>query len=466
MPYAKPAKLIIEASEKKYPFYAQGRSINLDFTIKNVGQSYAFDVGLEVLTDDVILEKPKSYLGRLGPTSILVEVTVMTKSPAEYIFISGDLRWINFDKSEGKESFEFRLEGQRSDIDWDKLAREDPYSIEAIENEDELVGRTEILDQLVAQAQTKYLGSSYLFGQKRVGKTSIAKALKTHLTKSNPCDFLVVYLQGGDYIHPNPNTTIENLGKGICEEIKFADTRFSSLEIPVFDGALSPLSSFLNNIIRMAPEYRILFILDEFDELPVGLYVPEPIGDAFFLTLRSISSKAPFGFILVGGERMQLILNYQGAALNKFQVIRVDYFDKMKHWSDFQDLIRRPVKNYGLEIADTALSKIYEQTAGNPYFAKMICKSLFKIMVENRDCHVIGKEVKEAINQALNNADINSFLHFWKDGVFEKGSRAGEVLMIRRRLILAFAEVLRQYGKAGKRPNYGKSKTIRTGIHC
>ena len=107
---------------------------------------------------------------------------------------------------------------------------------------------------------------------------------------------------------------------------------------------------------------------------------------------------------------MQFVFDCQGEALNKFQTIRVDYFDKERHWNDFQDLVLRPVKSW-LIFVDTALVRLHSEAAGNPFFTVLICRSLFKIMVSRRDRHVTVDEVEEAIEAALENCSPTSFAH-------------------------------------------------------
>ena len=447
---SKPAAVSVKKLEKKFPLHAIGADINIGFIVQNAGPGHAFDIYLKfTATDNLRIKRPEIYLGYLEPTSIRVEVPLTINSAEEIAIASVDVSWTNFDRSNANKSFEFELQSQRTDIDWEGLAKEEPYSLEAVETESELVGRREVLEQLIAQAQAKSIGSSYIFGQKRVGKTSIVKTLHTYLRDLKLSNYLVVYLEGGDYVDPDPITTIERLGRRICQEIKEADPRFNNLEIPDFIGALSPLAEFLRSVVRVAPDYHILFILDEFDELPIELYKRGSIGDAFFLTLRSISGKRPFGFILVGSEKMDFIMSCQGDALNKFQAIRIDYFDRDEHWPDFQELIRRPVEQR-LEISDDALIAIYEQTAGNPYFAKLICKPLFKMMVARRDCHVTRTEIEECTKRTLQTVASNSFQHFWEDGIFQEGDRAEEVSMSRRKLLLYLADVYRGQGIARK----------------
>lgn len=213
----------------------------------------------------------------------------------------------------------------------------------------------------------------------------------------------------------------------------------------MFNGALAPLADYLDKASARAPDLRFIFILDEFDELPLNLYQRGPVGDAFFLTLRAISSKSPFGFILVGGETMARIMRLQGDRLNKFRPMRLDYFDREQHWSDFETLVRMPVDPW-LEITDEALISLYKESAGNPYFAKLLCSELLTLMINRRDCHVTNREALESVRRTLKNISTNSFEHFWRHDVLAQGDAAEEVSVRRRRVFLAMADVFRQGG--------------------
>src|SRR5579875_1814968 len=439
-PISKSAQLTVTTWEKKYPLSAIGRTFDLGFTISNLGPGHALDVHVHVEATDIILKKSDEYLGHLDLSSMIVEFPGQVQEVTTSVLASVEVSWANFDKTQCREEFVFELTGQRSDIDWEQLGREDPYDLEPVTTEDELVGRQEILHQLIAQTEAERVGSSYVYGQKRVGKTSIVRTLATRLSTLNTQPHLALYLEAGDYVQTDAKRTIEHLGQQLCQRIRSADSRFASLDIPAFDsGALSPLSSFLDAVLSIIPNYRILFILDEFDELPHEIYRKGPVGDAFFLTLRSISAKPSFGFLLVGGEKMEFIISYQGIALNKFDHLRVDYFDREKHWPDFQALVRKPAAQF-LEISDNALIALYDQTAGNPYFTKLICRSLFKLLVERRDCYATEREIEEATGRTLRTVGSNSFQHFWEDGLFDTGIRVEERSIERRRVLVLLAE--------------------------
>lgn len=446
-PISKPAFLEIHKVEKKYPFDVVGKEVGLRFLIKNIGTGFGFDIEIDF---DATLEikKSKYFISQIEPSaSIEIELECIVDKVEKIVLVEPKIRWRNYDNSEGFNSFYFELEGQRTDINWESLEKEDPYSLEPATTDRDLVGRKEILSKLESLIKSQSVDSAFIWGQKRVGKTSIVKTLKNKLENLGDKSLYAIYLEGGDYINPEPKITIENLGRKLCREIQNIDIHFRNINIPNFDSSLSPLSDFLESVIELNPKIKILFILDEFDELPIDLYKRTPLGDSFFLSIRSISGKSSFGFILVGSEKMEFIMNCQGDALNKFLPIRVDYFNKEQHWADFQDLVRRPVKNW-MEISDEAISLLYYYTAGNPFFTKQICKSLYGLMVKRRDCHITKKEMEEAIGITLENAAVNMFMHFWEDGIFETGIKAEEVSVNRRKLLLALAETLRKSNKA------------------
>lgn len=435
--------ITVQTSDKKYPFYLQNKEIDLEIDIGNQGPGPAFDVSLTVaaLTDVTHIRSMISIGDLTGQTR--VRLPVKTAGSATDVAVDVDIEWRRFDQRRESKRFTLLFLSQRSDINWGLLATAEPYDLEPVTTEAELIGRSDFLNQLVSMVRGTSVGSAVIFGQKRVGKTSLVKTLANRLAKEFPGDYTVVYLDGGEYVRPDPVRTIEALCKKICDELRLADARWASIAIPHFDGALAPLGDFVNEVSRRTPNRRLLFILDEFDELPTDLYTHNSVADAFFLSLRSISAKSSVGFVLVGSEKMHAILGLQGHELNKFKVMRVDYFDRQQHWGDFVDLVRRPAQD-SLEISDRAVNAIYDYTAGNPYFTKLICKSLFKAMVNRRDGHVTESEINATVQNELRGVGVNSFLHFWEDGIVERGDEQKQVSETRQKVLLCYAEVARR----------------------
>lgn len=453
-PLSKPADLMLTPTEKKYPFNINKANFRISLYVSNIGKGHAFTTEVQVDDHDDSVEflKKQQHIGDISNEAILIEFDCEVCKPENSQLVSFKLIWKDYQGEVQSKDFLFEFIGQNSNIDWDGLRYEEPYTWEPVDTEEKLVGRREILDQLWIKTVIKdKISSFYIYGQKRVGKTSIVKTLKTKILKSNFTNFIPLYLEGGEYKDPQLSRTIQNLGETICTKIKGYDKRFADIEIPKFDGALSPLTRFLDRVAVISPETRILFILDEFDEISTELFKRGEISDSLFLTIRAISNKPNYGFLLVGGEKMDFIISCQGEQLNKFQSIRVDYFDKEKYWTDFQDLVCRPVNGI-LEITDNALDYLYAQTSGNPFFSSIVCAELFSIMVERRDAHVTELEMKQAVKQVIETNGTQIFSHFWEDGIRWSAEKEEEISITRRKILISIARTIIKYEEA-KREN-------------
>ena len=455
-PASKPANLLLRKREKKYPLHTVDKNFNFSLFLTNNGTGKAYDVRLHIEVDDSIQlsdkDKQENFLGNIdaGSTAGDIEISCRVVEPSKSVLVIVTVFWYNFDKSHGSKTEEFNLEAQHENIDWESLQREDPYSLEPVSQQEDLIGRNKILNQLFSGTQSKILSSFFIYGQKRVGKTSVVKTFITQISGRNPDGLHTIYLEAGNFIEPDASKTIEHLGTLLCEEIKKLDPRLSNSNIPKFSSSLSPLSDFLKSAQKSVPDLKIVFIIDEFDELPAELFRLGEMSNAFFLTMRSISNIPAFSFILVGGEKMRFVLDKQAEKINKFERIILDYFDKERHWSDFQSLVRKPVERW-LEIHDEAITYLYEQTAGNPFFTKLICRELFVIMRDRRDCSVSMKEVNDAVNIALKRVSSNFVQHFWKDAIWAPDTETEEQAMYtRKKVLLAFAESVRQFGNPSR----------------
>ena len=430
---------------KKYPFAVAGAEIQIAFAVENGGAGVALDVQFTVEPDDCLsLSSPMQFLDEVGPNTSFEPVEFL----ATVDCASGDsvpgmcrLSWTNGDGSSGESEDIFELPTQRSDIPWATLDTEEPYSLEPVRHAKELVGRSKQLKELVSRLTAPSVGSFWIHGQRRVGKTSIVQNLdEVPGTEA----LTILNLDTGMFIDPDGRETVNNLGRKICTRLVQSNPRLSGLAVPPFDGALSPLDDFLSEALTRDPELRVVIVLDEFDNLPLELYERDrPLSNAFFMTLRSLSAQKPFGFILVGGEKMPEILGMQGEVLNKFRPLRIDYLDRESQWSDFQELVRKPVAEWAT-IRDDAVLKLYEETAGNPFFTNLVCGEMVKDMLIRRDAFVTGVEMNRAIRAAVEEAGSNQFQHFWDDGVVSTSAdRTGRERAARRRVLIALGETLR-----------------------
>lgn len=432
---ALPAELRVTRNSKKYPLSSVGQSLEVLLVIENSGTGFAYNVHFEIISDDAIKLSTLPPISRIHPQSSQnVYVSANVISPSKNASLLVNITWENYGSHEtlSKEGV-FDIETQRIDVDWAYLEAEDIYLLDPVDNEEELYGRESLLKKLIALTNnSRRVGSAYITGQKRVGKTSIANAISNILKENG---FIVVYFEG-DFINSTPEATIQYLGKKICRVVKRQDPKVADITIPTFDRDLSPARDFLDEVVEIS-DRRIVIILDEFDEISPKLYDSNDMADALFMALRNTSSRPNIGFILVGGEKMKLIFESQGMQLNKWKPFAVDYFDFSQ---DYRDIILRPVEKI-LEYDKKSLRLIYEMTAGNPYFTNMLCGEIFNEAISRRDLFITEAEVNRAIEITISNARANTFQHFWDDGVDKRLGHEVDKRIRRRHLLIAIRDV-------------------------
>lgn len=448
----KPTQLDKKEPIMKYPFHIEGKDITIKLNIINKGPGFAFntkiiiedsDPGLKIIKDEI-------NFGTLEPGTVRAEIEATVESVIDSsACIMGKLEWNNFDNKTCEKDFICELDKQNSNLNWDELKRKQPYSLEAVNNEKDLVGRDEVIGQLFSKLTDHDMQSSIIFGQKRVGKTSIAKTLQNKLAKKD--NIITVYCSTGDFNKNNAEYFINDLGKFIVSEIEFSDILDGiNIECGDFNKALSPLKIYLRKIKKIKKDIKFVFIIDEFDELPLELQKDASAKDTFLHNIRSLSNENYIGFVLVGGENMKII-QQSTDRLNKFFAYPVDYFNRQKYWSDFNDLVKKPVDGI-LEYTEDAVSNLFEYTEGNPFYTKLICMNLYKYLCETRNTFISEDETKRAITETINNMGVNNLNHFWLDGINEDDdSRINKIQKQRKIFLLAYANIKRKkHGNVNK----------------
>ena len=443
-PFNLPGRLSLTELGKKYPFTIPDAEVRLAFAVENIGSGIAFDVDLAIDTDDYLsLTTPSQFLDQIDSGERLEPVDFparVVKPTGESVLVACTLTWNDGDGSLKTVERFVELPAQPGNIPWDELRYAEPYSLEPVTKTKDLVGRSKETGLLISKFRAESVGSFCIYGQRRVGKTSVVATLEDMPELEG---ITILNLETGRFIVPDARKTIDNLGMKICTTLLQRNTKLVDLTAPDFVGALAPLDDFLTAAFHHDPSLRLVIVLDEFDALPPRLYRRGDVSHAFFMTLRSLSARRPVGFVLVGGEKMTEILSTQGEVLNKFRPLRIDYLDRQSQWSDFVQLVRKPVEDWAT-ITDDAVTKLYGVTAGNPFFTKFVCTELVEDMKRRRDAYVTAAEMDRAITTAVDQAGINNFQHFWDDGVVATSDETIEQERAsRRRVMLSLGEVLR-----------------------
>ena len=372
-PHGKPAKLEIRDRPRRYPLHLEESNIVIPIELRNSGEGVAFNIEVDLVESiGVVACGEPIHVSSMEPGSMVIEARVRTVQRPErkdHALCVFRVAWINADGRVSENGgFEVLLEPQDPDINWEEMQQRDPYSLAAVMHREQLIGRGRIINRIVGTLSTNEVGSLYIHGEKRVGKTSVAHvALEEMGQRGIQCVFRDI----GTIVHPDPERAINNLTERLTEDVARKVPLLADQAKNIrLDGSLT----FLNRLLEAAADYgtRMVIALDEFDQLPSQLFGRNSSADAFFSGLRSISAIRGIGLVLIAGERMKLIINGAGVYLNRFVPFPVDYIERESQWTDFEILVRQPTEGK-LDFSTEAISRIYEFTAGNPYYTKQIC---------------------------------------------------------------------------------------------
>ena len=86
--------------------------------------------------------------------SFVLDIAAEVVTPSPQASLLAVLSWARAGVRDSCE-FEFRVEAQREDVDWERVELTEPYSLEAVTSENDLIGRKTELRQLRRLANLK-----------------------------------------------------------------------------------------------------------------------------------------------------------------------------------------------------------------------------------------------------------------------------------------------------------------------
>ncbi|MEZ9569084.1 hypothetical protein AB4242_09380 [Vibrio splendidus] len=425
--------------EKKYPLHRENEDVKIFLALKNSGPGIAEKVTsyISEKNDNVLLYTEDIDLGSVHPGDFVLPISFNVITPISSVTLEIIISWEQIGVAEENFiSLSVTITAQSSTIDWDSIKYKNPYSLDIAIGED-FYGRKDKLDRLVSRAQMKNMQSSYITGQRRVGKSSLAKAVEDLVTNNIP-DCHVLNIECGDFKHPDAISTVNALGENIGYFLSEYLPQNLSPILGSMNGSLASLSRLIMSLEKIEPNKKFLIIIDEFDEINQELYRFSEIAETFFLNIRSLSGKKNIGFCLIGAERMSFVMSSQGEKLNKFSRESLNTFKQDEEWQDYEDLIKSSLKEV-IIWHDNAIRAVHNITNGHPYFTKQICSAIFDNAVSSRDSEISVEEVEKSVTRLVAELDVNAFQHFWRDGIQGELDEVEIITLKRCRVLVGYA---------------------------
>lgn len=258
----------------------------------------------------------------------------------------------------------------------------DPYivGVPLTRHQEIFVGRTDASARIEALLRHEDQPPLLLYGQRRMGKTSLLFNLRWMLP--NRIVPLVVDLQGPVAQSLDHQGFLYNIAKGMTASVQQQGLALERLSreslagdpFTAFDDWLDGVETALVNQNRST----ILLALDEFEALDMAMSAGRLREEAVLGTLRHIIQYRPrFKLILAGSHMLSEFGRWSSYLINA-QTIHLSYLKE----AEARQLIERPMKDFPLVYAPSASQRVLDLTRGHPYLVQLLCSEVVALKNE------------------------------------------------------------------------------------
>ncbi|MDX1978727.1 MAG: tetratricopeptide repeat protein [Bryobacteraceae bacterium] len=249
------------------------------------------------------------------------------------------------------------------------LKLRNPYVAgKALGQDKAFVGRQDVIQLVEDELFSPDRNAVVIFGQRRIGKTSILLQLRRRLA---PSLFLPVYFDLMDRAHQPMGQVLHEMAAAISAEIGMPvpDAQLFDDEGVYFRREFLPA---LN--AKLPEDRRPILLLDEFDVLDpeTERQLPQSAAGRTFWSYvrRLMEGESRLGFVFVMGRKADELSADVKAAFKAARYKKVSFLDD-KH---ARELIGTAAAEGTLQFTDAAVNRILQLTSGHPYFTQLVCQ--------------------------------------------------------------------------------------------
>ncbi|GAB4580355.1 MAG: hypothetical protein Fur0022_30950 [Anaerolineales bacterium] len=278
------------------------------------------------------------------------------------------------------------------------------------------VGRADVLREVLRVMRQPHQNIIVLYGQRRIGKTSVLLQLAAELPKEG--HYYPVYFDLQDKASWSLGRVLTDLARAISHDLARQGPPELRATGPLLNDQ-DPVNAFqktwLPTLLQRLPEgHSIVLLFDEFDVLadPKG----GQAGADLFPYLRGLLATDPtrLQFVFVIGRKVE---DLESIALSLFKgapSLRVSLLNKV----DTFELARLSERNGTLQWSEESLEQVWELTHGHPFLTQQLCSRLWENLYDTDPTGiptVIPDDVERAIPETLE-ASRNTLEWLW-DGL-------------------------------------------------
>ena len=262
------------------------------------------------------------------------------------------------------------------------------------------VGRSDITTRIEQLLLDRRRPPLLLYGQRRMGKTSLLNNLGRLLPSTIVP--LFVDLQGPASRASDHAGFLYNIARSMVDSANWQ----RSLALPQLHRhslAQDPFTRFdewLDEVETALGSNTALLTLDEFESLDTAISQRRYNEDDVLGMLRHLIQHRPkFKVMLAGSHNLEEFQRWSNYLIN-VQVVHLSYLNER----EVRQLVEEPIDNFALRYEPDAGNRIYELTRGHPFLVQLICSEIISIKNEQpptaRRLATI-KDVESALPRAL-----------------------------------------------------------------
>ncbi|OQW92147.1 MAG: hypothetical protein BWK78_02540 [Thiotrichaceae bacterium IS1] len=266
------------------------------------------------------------------------------------------------------------------------------------------VGRADVLQEVLRVLRHSRENAMVLYGQRRIGKTSVLQELAAKLPKEGK--YRPVYFDLQDKVRWPLEKVLKELAKNISEVLNQnqpnldadPETAFRQIWLPQWLGAL--------------PADTLLVLL--FDEFDVLVDVESKhTSEAFFRYLRQLlnNDSQPLKFVFVIGRNIDDLTTIAQSLFKGTSSKRVSLLSQ----EDTIKLARLSEDNNTLQWSKAAIENIWQLTNGHPFLTQRLCSRVWERLYDDKPVTsplATLEHVKAAISSTLD-ASRNTLEWLW-----------------------------------------------------
>lgn len=300
---------------------------------------------------------------------------------------------------------------------------DNPYviGVPLTDQQEIFVGRTDIsgrIEQLLLDRRRPPL---LLYGQRRMGKTSLLNNLGRLLPSTIVP--LFVDLQGPATRASDHAGFLYNMARGMVDSAQ----RQRGLSLrpltreQLADDPFTQFDEWLDSVEQSVGQRTLLLALDEFESLHDALRKGRFAEESVLGMLRHLIQHRPrFKVLLAGSHTLETFQEWASYLIN-VQVVRIGYLQE----AEALQLIERPVQGFALKVDAAATQRILTLTKGHPFLVQLLCAELVALKNEQAPTQrrlAQLEDVNAAAPQALAHGSF-FFADIERNQVNEDGSR-------------------------------------------